>query len=432
MKPAWLLACLALMVSLGWAGAPAWADELDQPVLDLEALVKEATSQNPEIQAASKKWEALNEKPAQAGALDDPMLSLGIVNVPSSLNLRAEDMTMKEVGISQKLPFPGKRALMSEMALKEAQAAHEGIAEKTQRVAREVKGAYQDLSHVHRALEVAQRNKDVLESLVKIVESRYSLGQAAQTDLLKAQVEVSKMTDEIIMLGERKKAVEARLNALLARPTGAPLGRPAQPLGRRLGVGLEYLRQAALDNNPTLRSMRRMVQAKATAQELAKADYYPDFTLRFAYGQRDNGEDVERKDMLTGMVEINLPIWREAKLERKQAETKADTAAAEAQWEAMRNEILYMIAETHAMLSRGERQIELYQGGIIPQARLQVDSNLRTYAGGRAEFMALLDSQMALYKFELDYHLALTEYEKNLAVLEALLGRPLPARGEDQ
>jgi outer membrane protein TolC len=426
-----LSAVLILLVVLWGCPGAAQANQDQEPVLDLDQLTQEAVRNNPEIQAARNKWEAMREKPAQAGALDDPMLSLGIVNLPTSLNVRSEDMTMKEIGISQKLPFPGKRALMTEMATKEAQAAHEGVAEKTLRVVRDVKGAFQDFSHVHRSLEVAQKNKEVLESLVKIVESRYSLGQAAQTDLLKAQVEVSKMTDEIIMLEERRKAVEARLNALLARPAGTALGRPTDPMLRHLRLSVDELRQLALDHNPTLKSMRRMVEAKATAQELAKADYYPDFTLRFAYGQRDNGEDVERRDMLTGMVEINLPIWREAKLERKQAETKADTASAEAQWQAMKNEIFYMIAETQAMLSRSERQIELYQGGIIPQARLQVDSNLRTYAGGRAEFMALLDSQMSLYKFELDYHQALTEYQKNMANLEALVGKPLNA-GENK
>jgi outer membrane protein TolC len=431
MKPLGLALALFLLLTVSWAAQPAGADQTSEPALDLEQLLQEARQNNPGIQAAASRWEAMREKPAQAGALDDPMLSLGIVNLPTSLNVRSEDMTMKEVGISQKLPFPGKRALMSEMALKEAQAAEQGIAEKANQVVKEVKATYQELSHVHRALEVAQRNQEVLQSLVKIVESRYALGQAAQTDLLKAQVEVSKMVDEIIMLGERKKAVGARLNALLARPAGTPLGRPADPLLRHLRLSADELRQAALEHNPTLQAMRRMVEAKTTAQELAKADYYPDFTLRFAYGQRDNGEDVERRDMLTGMVEINLPIWREAKLERKQAETKADTASAEAQWQSMKYEIFSMIAETQTMLSRGERQIDLYQSGILPQARLQVDSSLRTYAGGRAEFMGLLDSQMSLYKFELDYHQALTEYEKNMANLEALVGKPLGG-GEGQ
>ncbi len=426
-----LASAFILLATVLVCSPAAQASQDPEPVLDLDQLTQEAVRNNPEIQAARNKWEAMREKPAQAGALDDPMLSLGIVNLPTSLSVRSEDMTMKEIGISQKLPFPGKRALLTEMATREAQASEQGIAEKTNRVIKEVKSTFQDLSHVHRSLEVAEKNKEVLESLVKIVESRYSLGQAAQTDLLKAQVEVSKMAEEIIMLEERRKAVEARLNALLARPARAPLGRPTDPVTRHLGLSVDQLDQIALDHNPTLKAMRRMVQAKSTAQELAKADYYPDFTLRFAYGQRDNGEDVERRDMLTGMVEINLPIWREAKLDRKQAETKADTAAAESQWQAMKNEIFYMIAEIQAMLSRGERQIELYRGGIIPQARLQVDSNLRTYAGGRAEFMSLLDSQMSLYKFELDYHQALTEYQKNMATLEALVGKPLNT-GEDQ
>lgn len=432
MKLARLLGCLTLAAALAWAWPLAAPAQADQPELDLEALVREAAAQNPELQAAVKKWEALSHKPAQAAALDDPMLSLGLVNVPSSLNLRSEDMTMTEVGISQKLPFPGKRALMSEMASQEAQAARQEVAEKTNQVTREIKQAYLELSHLYRALEVARQNQQVLEGLAGFAQSRYALGQASQGELLKAQVEVSRMLDEIIMMEQRQKAVRARLASLAARPPEAALGRPADPLPRRLAWGLAELRQAALDHNPTLKAMRNMLQAKTTAQDLAQAEYYPDFNLRLAYGFRDNAEDYPRRDLVTGMVEINLPIWRETKLERKRAESKAEAEGAQRRWQAMQNEIFYMLAETHAMLERNQRQVDLYQSGILPQARLQAASSLRTYAGGKGEFMPLLESQMALYKFELEYHQALTDQAKNLAALEALVGRPLPARGEDQ
>ena len=165
MKSVGLAWALLLLLTVAWSSPPARAEQAGERSLDLDQLVQEARQNNPEIQAARSKWEAMREKPAQAGALEDPMLSLGIVNLPTSLNVRSEDMTMKEVGIAQKLPFPGKRALMTEMATKEAQAAEQGIAEKANLVVKEVKAAYHELSHVHRAQEVAQRNKEVLESL---------------------------------------------------------------------------------------------------------------------------------------------------------------------------------------------------------------------------------------------------------------------------
>jgi outer membrane protein TolC len=168
--------------------------------------------------------------------------------------------------------------------------------------------------------------------------------------------------------------------------------------------------------------MEKMIEAKEKAYALAKTEYYPDFNFKFAYGQRDNGPDVKRRDMLTGMVEMNIPIFYKSKQDRKVAETKADILGAEAQYRAMRNEIFFMIADMGSMTQRGERQIDLYKSGIIPQANLQVNSALSAYRVNKVDFLTLLGSQMTLYKYELEYHQALTEYEKSVANLEAAIG----------
>jgi outer membrane protein, heavy metal efflux system len=154
---------------------------------------------------------------------------------------------------------------------------------------------------------------------------------------------------------------------------------------------------------------------------LAKRDYFPDFNLKFAYGQRD-----DRLDMVTGMVEMNLPIYFKSKQERKVAEGFAGVRSAQARYDDALNELLYMTAESGSMAQRLERKIELYRTGIIPQARLQIDTAASAYMVNKADFMTLLDSRMRLYRFELDYHEALTDYEKSLAELEALVGRALP------
>jgi len=132
---------------------------------------------------------------------------------------------------------------------------------------------------------------------------------------------------------------------------------------------------------------------------------------------------MKRRDMLTGMVEINIPIFYKSKQDRKVAEAMADIQAIEAQYQAMKNEILYMVTDMASMIQRVERQLELYKTGIIPQANLQLSSAMSAYRVNKADFMTLLDSRMTLYKYELEYHLALTEYEKNVANLEAVVGK---------
>ena len=398
----------------------------EKPSLNVDQLVDEAIQNNPEILAAKQRWEVFKEKVPQAYALEDPMFSFGITNLPTNFSFKDEDMTMKEFAISQKFPFPGKRPLMKEMAEKEAEAVSKEIQIKIHQIIREVTVAYFELSHVYRASEVTQRNKEILESFAKIAETRYSLGEGIQQDVIKAHLEIAKMVDELIMWNQRKRAAEAKLNALLNRPPETVLGKPEEVNPRTFPYTVEELQKMAVEMSPTLQGMKKMIDAKEKAYALAKREYYPDLKLLFAYGQRDKTpEGSNRYDMLTGMVEVNIPIFYKSKQDRKVAETKADILNWEAQYRAMKNELLSMITDMVTMIQRVERQIELYRTGIIPQATLQIDSALSAYRVNKADFMTLLDSRMTLYKYELDYHQALTEFEKNAASLGAVIGKHL-------
>jgi outer membrane protein, heavy metal efflux system len=399
------------------------------PSVALEDLVREAVKNNPEIAAAAAKWEAYRQRIPQASALEDPMLGFGIVNLPTNFSFRDEDMTMKEISVSQKLPFPGKRPLMREMAAKEADAASTEIQTKIHEIIRDIKNAYYELSHVYRNTDVVQRNRGILQDFAKIAETRYAVGEGIQQDLLKAHVEVSKMTDDLLMLDQRRKALDAKLRAILNRPSTAPLGAPEELTFRPFAANGDELQRMAAEMNPTLQGMKKMIEAKEKALALAKREYYPDFNLRFAYGQRDNGPDMKRRDMLTGMVEMNIPIFFGSKQDRKVAEAAADLRSSQAQYRAMANEVQSMVTNMFTMLQRLERQLDLYTTGILPQARLQVSSAMSSYRVSKADFMTLLDSQMTVYRYELEYHQALTEYEKSIAGLGAAMGKEFFDRG---
>ncbi len=390
-----------------------------EPVLNIHQLVNEVLEKNSEIAGARKRFEAAREKVPQAGALDDPMLGFGVVNLPNDFDFNAEDTTMKEISVSQKFPFPGKRPLMRAMAEEEAQAVS-ALAEQTaNQVVKSVKMAFYDLSHVYRTMEVTRRNKEILEDFSRITQSRYSVGQGIQEDVIRVQVEISRMVDELIMLEQKKKALEAKLNFLLNRPSTSPLGRPAEFEFNRFDFTIEALQQSALEENPTLKALKNKIDSRQKNLSLANKDYLPDFSLKFAYGQRE-----DRLDMYTGMVEMNMPIFVKSKQARKVAEALADLQAEQAGYEAARNELFYMIADMGFMAERLGKQIELYQTGIIPQSSLQIHTAMSAYMVNKADFMTLLDSRMRLYRYELEYHQALTDYEKNLASLEAAVGRP--------
>jgi len=407
----------AVVLSSAYAGGTS----AQEPLLQVDRLVQEAIEANPKILAAREKHSALKEKISQAGALDDPMLSFGVVNLPNNFEFDEEDMTAKEIAISQKFPFPGKRGLNEEAATREADAGAAEADDVANQVARDVKTAFYDLSHAYRAMEVTRRNKSIIEELVRITQTRYALGQGIQEDVIRNQVEISKMVDDLIMLDQQKRALAAKLNYLLNRPRNSPVGPPEDIRFRPAAISIEDLQQQALESNPMLRALKHEIAARSKNIELARRDYFPDVNLKFAYGQRE-----ERLDMYSGMIEINLPIFVKSKQERRVAEGYADVRSAQARYAGAQNEIFFMIADMGSMAQRLERKVELYRTGIIPQARLQIDTAMSAYMVNKADFMTLLDSHMRLYRYELDYHDALTAYEKSLAALEATVGATLP------
>ena len=402
--------------------------EQEKSRMILAELVEEALQNNPEIRAAAKGWDAAAERIPQAYALEDPMLGFGIVNLPLSFDFREEDMTMKELSVSQKFPFPGKRMLMKGMAENEAEVALREKEDKANWVVKEVKSAFFDLAHTYRIGEVTERNKRILEDLVKVAETRYALGMGIQQELLKGHLEISKMVDELIMVEQKREALEARLNSLLNRPPNESLGRPQEPLFKKLALTVDELQEMALQTNPTLLATRSLIESKEKARSLAMKERYPDFTLRFAYGQRDDSPEMTRRDVVSAMAEINIPIFKGSKQDRKVAESESSRQATEAQYHTTKNDLFYMIANMASMVRRLERRLELYKTGIIRQASLQVNSAMSAYAVNKADFTDLLESRMTLYRYELEYHEALTEHEKSLATLEMLLGQRLPTQ----
>lgn len=409
-----------VLVMLAFFFGAACASAAEEAVLHLEPLVREALEKNPKISSARERHFSLKERIPRAGALEDPMLSAGVLNIPDSFDFSEEDMTMKEVSLSQRFPFPGKRGLSEAAAAREADAGAAMAEEAANQVVREVKEAFYDLSHVHRAMEVTQRNKRILEDLSRITATRYALGEGIQEDVIRNQVEISKMVDDLSMLAQQRQAAAARINFLLHRPSDGPLGMPAEIDFKPAALSVPALQALAATSSPALRALREEIAARGKGVELARREYYPDFSVRVAYGQRE-----DRPDLYTGMIEMNLPIYHGSRQDPGVAGANADVRAARAEYDNAESELFYRIAETGSMAERLERQITLYRTGILPQARLQIDSAMSAYMVNQADFMTLLDSRMQLYRYELEYHGALTEYEKRLAALEAAVGAPV-------
>jgi len=202
----WQAVVALLFLAVASTGVQAAPEETRDA--QLRELLGEAARNNPEILAAGNEREAALNRVSIAGALDDPMLEAGVVNAPlASQTFRREDMTMKMLGLSQRFPYPGKRGLRQDVAAKDAESVAHAYQETVNRVARDVKTAYFELAFVVESARLVEGNKRVLEQFLKISESRYAVGQASQSDVLKAQTQLTRMEDELLKLASERRSI---------------------------------------------------------------------------------------------------------------------------------------------------------------------------------------------------------------------------------
>ncbi|MBI3302169.1 MAG: TolC family protein, partial [Deltaproteobacteria bacterium] len=245
--------------------------------LKLETVLAYAHEHNPSIQAARNRLLAAQEMPAQVSALDDPMFTYEGFNIPENLDLTRTDNNILK--LSQKLPFPGKRRLRGEIATHEAAIAREEL-RMTEVVTRaEVKKAYYDLWQVHQTLVIYSRDKELMAQFATIAEKKYAVGLSSQPDVLRAQVEltrlINRVTTQTLKLGE----VRAMLNGLLSRSPEAPLGVPQdapKPLVRQT---LAELTELTLRTRPEIAAKTVAIDRDTSVLALAQKGYSPDFEV---------------------------------------------------------------------------------------------------------------------------------------------------------
>ena len=393
----------------------------------LAALIAEALQNNPELRAAAKEIEAANQRVRPAGALEDPMLEAGLLNVPiTPWRLNREDMTMKMLGLSQKLPYPGKRALREQVAAKDAQTLDYGLRESRNRVAREVKLAYYDLALTDETVRLLKSNRQILEQFLHIAESRYGVGQAAQAEVFRAQTQLGRMSEELLRMERERPVTEAELMRLLGRRGNALPISVELPGLRETALNVEALQQAALSERPQLLGLQSVIERGSKALDLARKEAQPDFDLRFSYGQREKDlAGMRREDLFSLTVAMNLPVWREDKIEPRIAEAQALREQALEMLQGQQNEVLARLRQQVALTEQSRKSVHLYETAILPQARLAVEAALAAYQVSRVDLLMLLDSQMTLFSYEISRARELVSFNKALAEIELLAGKQM-------
>jgi outer membrane protein TolC len=386
--------------------------------LYLREIVEEAYENNPEILRVKNEWMAAQNVPSQAGSLPDPMLILGLRNVGfDELTLGDEMMSTASVSIGQAIPFPGKLGKKEEIARKDAERMQEKYNTMVLGIISQVKVAYFDYFFIERSIDFIRKNKGLLETFEKIAETRYEVGGGIQQDVLKAQVELSRLLERLKISEREREEVAARINRLLNRPSSSPLPPPADFERSTFDYELEELNRLALEHSPELKAEEKAVERDRLALSLARREYLPDFAISAGIANRGELDDIW--EVRLG-IEVPFYFWKKQRYGVREA--SHDLEASHESRQVVKEYVLYRIKSLFEMTKTSEELVILYEEGIIPQAILSLDSAIAGYGVGNVDFLALLDNLITLLDDELKYTRELTRFEINLSKLEEAVG----------
>ncbi|UCF73825.1 MAG: TolC family protein [Deltaproteobacteria bacterium] len=410
-----------LAVAVSIQGSYADAQEKSQGMLELPGLISEALERNPDIIAARNRLRSAEEIIQVRRSLPDPHVSYTyfVENVETRVGPQRHIL-----GAKQTFPFYGKRDLQADIAAQDAEYLKQAYEGTKSEVIRQVKRSFYHLFYLTTVIDITHRERELLKRFENIARVKYETGRGLQQNILKVQVEMSKLDDRLLDLERQKQTAEAMLNTLLNRPTTGPLGKPIQPELPEVSVRQQELLELAKKNNPEVSAAQALIKKSESAYKLAKKDYAPDLTVGVNYIEVDEGPlnvSDNGKDAFNVMFSINLPIWQR-KLSSQAHSALKTIAAQRGHSQNVSNRTSFEVKDNLFKIQSARETIDLYKSALIPQAGQSMESAEAGYVAGIVSFLDLLDAERVLLNIQFGYWRAYTDYLKHFTDLERAVG----------
>lgn len=413
----------ALGVVIGAFGGPLPAQEAPSTDSLLARLTAEALAANPSLEADRAMARAATARIRPAGALPDPMLSVGVMNLTlPRFAFRESDFTEVDVELSQEFPWPGTLGARTDAARAEARSRELSLADRRREVTVRTAALYYRLRYVAAARRTLERQRALLAASVEIATTRYATTSAPQGDPLQARVALARLETEEADLAREDAELRAELRALRGRSAGDSIA--VEPVRPELVAPPEHVTRTgttvpeSLAYHPRIAARLAAVEAAEQSARVERLSARPDFTLMTRYGARPLGADF-----FSAFVGVRVPLFAGRKQHRLAAAASAEADAARA---AMAEETATLTAEvegTMALVTAGERRVRLLVSQVLPAARATAEAILRSYRVGQVDFLNVLAAEDARYRAELDAAMEASEHLTHLVMLQQLLAQ---------
>lgn len=397
-----------------------------QSALSLEDVTKKALAKNPSVAAARARWRMAIQRIPQEAAWEDPKL-----NVRSLLGrfvpIPVNGFTDQTVSLEQSIPISGKNRSRERAAAAEAAAAFQELRRQELDVVAKARSAFIQLVNDYELLELNQAEVTALSQTIDNSRTKFEVGKQPESDILIAQIERQKVSEERQDLEQKLSNDETALKVLINIDAFGSFGRPDLPKRRAVNLNPRELRSRILLNNPEVLQANAQLAAAQSRYQLAKREWIPDPTVSIEADHYNAGSQIASE--VSGGISISLPWFNEKKYSAREREALDQVIAAQEVAEGSKSQALGKLRDQLQKIQTLHHHTDLYETTLIPSAMQNVSANQSDYETDKTTFQNLLSSERNLWEIEAVYHRHLTDYQIVLAELESLLGSNLGVFG---
>jgi cobalt-zinc-cadmium efflux system outer membrane protein len=386
----------------------------------LDSILKETVAMNPNLKATGYKAEASN---AAVGTirLDPPLVAVEFYQTPiKSFPNPFKNQMEVDYSLQQEIPFPGKLRAMADAERNRSKMLGAEQQTTRQEIIRLTKTAFYELYLTDRLFEINSSSQFLIRNFIAISKKQYELGMGRQTDILRAQTELSKLINDSIALFQSRQSAVAMINSYRNKPIETSIDIIPEILVQLIPLeAVDSLLAVAEKNRPELNSMQFNIAMASSELSSAKKEYYPDFMVRGMYKQM-----IHEPDDWSLMLGFTLPVapWSIGRYSAAVSRSNALVKQSQSEYENMRNMVASQVKDALAKVWSSQAQFDLIKNTTIPQARQTMQSALSGYQSGKGDFLMVIDTQRMLLMAQQDYHMAVMRAISNRANLERAIG----------
>ena len=390
-----------------------------QSSLSIDEVTRKTLAQNPTVAAARARWRMATQRIPQAAGWEDPKLNFRSL-LGRFVQIPANGFTDQAVSLEQSIPISGKNRSRERAAAAEAVAAFQDLRRQELDAVVKARSAFIQLVNDYELLELNLAEENALSQTIDNSRTKFEVGAQPQSDVVTAQIERQKVTEQRQDLEQKRSNDETALKVLMRMDAFAPLERPRIQESRAVHLDERELRSRIILNNPDVLQANAELAAAQSRYQLAKREWIPDPTVSIQADHYNAGSQIASE--VSGGISISLPWFNEKKYSAGEREALDQVTAAQNALESAKDEALGKLRDQLQKIQTLHHHADLYENSLIPSAKQNVSANQSDYEANKTTFENVLSAQRNLWEIEAAYHQHLTDYQIALAQLESLVG----------